>query len=75
MLLDQKTPVLWTRKKKTHKKRINCCLVNLIDDTNSKLLDVVSAADVDAKECVDYTLVDILSLIFCREFESGYLSR
>ena len=30
------------------------------EDTNSKLLDVVSVADVDAEECVEHSLVNIL---------------
>ena len=44
------------------------CLIDLTDvtlafeDTNSKLLDVVSVADVDAKEGVDDSLVEILKL-------------
>ena len=48
----------------------DCCLVDLIDvtmafkDANSKLLDVVSVADVDAKERVDDSLVKILKLHF-----------
>ena len=48
------------------------CLIDLTDmtlafeDTNSKLLDVVSVADVDAKECVDDSLVDILKLNLCQ---------
>ena len=43
------------------------------EDADSKLLDVVSVADFDAKECVDDSLVEILKLIFVRDFE--YLSR
>ena len=48
----------------------NSCLVDLTDltlafeDTKSKLLDVVSVADVDAKEHVDDSLVKILKLHF-----------
>ena len=48
------------------------CLVDLTDvtlafeDTNSKLLDVVSVADVDAKECVDDSLVGILKVNLCQ---------
>ena len=34
------------------------------EDTNSKLLDVVSVADVDAKERVDNSLVEIMKLKF-----------
>ena len=30
------------------------------EDANSKLLDVVNAADNDAEECVDNSLVEIL---------------
>ena len=50
------------------------CLVDLtdvtlaFDDADSKLLDVVNAADVDAKECVDNSLVEILKLRFGRHF-------
>ena len=34
------------------------------EDANSKLLDVVSVADVDAKERVDNSLVEIMKLKF-----------
>ena len=34
------------------------------EDANSKLLDVVSVADVDARECVDNSLVEIMKLKF-----------
>ena len=50
-------------------------LTNLTDmtlafeDANLKLLDVVSAADVDAKEHVDGHLLKILRLRFGRDFE------
>ena len=37
------------------------------EDANSKLLDVVSIADVDAEECVDDSLVEILKLKFGQE--------
>ena len=45
------------------------------EDANSTLLDVVSVADVDAKECVDDSLVKILKVMFGRDFETEYLSR
>ena len=45
------------------------------EDDNLKLLDFVSIADVDAKECVGDSLVEILKLIFGRDFEPEYLSR
>ena len=57
------------------------CLVDLTDvtlafeDANSKLLDVVSVADVGAKECVDDNLVKILKLKFGRDFEADFSSR
>ena len=35
---------------------------------NSKLLNVVSAVDVDAKECVDDRLVEILNVKFFQDF-------
>ena len=44
----------------------HCCLVDLTDvalafeDANSKLLDVASVAEFDAKECVDNSLFEIL---------------
>ena len=38
------------------------------EDANSKLLDVVSLADVDAEERVDDNLVEILKLRFGRDF-------
>ena len=44
-------------------------------DANSKLLDVVRDADVDAEERVDNSLVDILKLRFGKDFESEYLSQ
>ena len=34
------------------------------EDANSKLLDVVSVADVDAEEGIDNSLVEILNLNF-----------
>ena len=37
------------------------------EDVNSKLLDVVSVADFDAKECVDDNLVEFLQLNICQE--------
>ena len=45
------------------------------EDANSKLLDVVSVAEVDAKERVDDSLVEVLKLKFARDFEPEYLSR
>ena len=39
------------------------------EDANSKLLDVVNVADVDAEERVDDSLVEILKLRFGRDFE------
>ena len=44
------------------------------EDVNSKLHDVVTFADVDTKECVDHSLVEILRLKFGRDFEPKYLS-
>ena len=44
------------------------------EDANSKLLDVVSVAEFDAKECVDDSLFKIL-LMFRRDFEPEFLSR
>ena len=46
------------------------CLVNLIDvtlaceDASSKLVEVVTVADVDAEKCVDDSLVQIWKLRF-----------
>ena len=45
------------------------------DDAYSKLLDVVNAADVDAEECVDNSLVEILKLRFGRDFLSCFWSQ
>ena len=48
----------------------NCCLVDFIDvtlaceDANSKLSEVVTVADVDAKKGVDASLVQIWKLMF-----------
>ena len=39
------------------------------EDTNSKLLGVVSVTDVDAEERDDDSLVEILKLRFGRDFE------
>ena len=39
------------------------------EDANSKLLDVVSVADVDVEEWVDDSLVEILKLKFCHDYE------
>ena len=40
----------------------------VFEDVNSKLLNVVSVADVDAEERVDYKLDEILKLRFGRDF-------
>ena len=56
----------------------HCCLVDLtgvtldFEYTNSKLLDVVSVADVDAEERVDDNLVEILKLSFGRDLEPEF---
>ena len=42
------------------------------EDADSKLLDVVNAADVDAEECFDNSLVEILKLRFGRDFEPKF---
>ena len=42
------------------------------EDANSKLLGVVSVADVDAVECVDDSLVEILKLRFGRDLEPEF---
>ena len=39
----------------------------VFEDANSELLYVVSVADVDAEECVDNSLVEILKLKFGRD--------
>ena len=57
------------------------CLVDLtnvtlaFEDSNLTLLDVVSVADVDAKERVDDSLVEVFKLKSGRDFEPEYLSR
>ena len=40
------------------------------EDADSKLLDVVNAADVDAEECVDDNLVQISKLEFGHDIEA-----
>ena len=45
------------------------------EDSNLTLLDVVCVADVDAKERVVGSLVEVLKLKFGRDFEPEYLSR
>ena len=63
---------LWLPLSLTH------CLIDLIDvtltfeDANSKLLDVVSVADINALECEDYRLVEIMKLMFGQEYEPEY---
>ena len=42
---------------------------------NSTLLDVVSVADFDTKECADDSLVKILKLDICQDIEGEVLSR
>ena len=48
----------------------NCCLVDLIDvtlaceDANSKLVEVVTVADVDDEDRVGYSLLQISKLRF-----------
>ena len=44
------------------------------EDTNSKLLGVVSVTDVDAEERVDDSLVKILRMSFGRYFEPCFWS-
>ena len=44
-------------------------------DANSKLLDVVRVADVDAEERVDNSLLEILKLMFGQDFEAEVWSR
>ena len=52
----------------------HCCLVNLIDvtltceDTNSKLFDVATVADVVDEDRVGNSLLQILKLNFCSDF-------
>ena len=46
----------------------DCCLVNLIDvtlaceDTNSKLVDIVTVANVDDEDCIGNSLLQIWEL-------------
>ena len=48
----------------------NCCLVNLIDvtlaceDTDSKLVDIVTVANVDDEDCIGNSLLQIWELPF-----------
>ena len=44
-------------------------------DANSKVLDVVSVANVDTEERVNDSLVEILKLRFGQDFEVYFLSR
>ena len=54
----------------THSFLVDLTEVTLaFEDANSKLLDVVSVADFDTKECVDERLVYISKLMFDRDFE------
>ena len=58
----------------------NCCLVDLIDvtlaceDANSKLVEVVAVAVVDAEKSVDDSLVQIWKLKFGHEVKIFWLS-
>ena len=45
------------------------------EDANSTLLEVVSVADIYAQEDIDDNLVDILKLMFGRDFEPVFSSR
>ena len=45
------------------------------EDADSKLLNVISVADVDAEECVNDSLVEITKLRFGQEFELQFWSR
>ena len=49
--------------------------MTLAFEENSKPFDLVSVADVDAKECVEFddSLVEIFMLLFGRNFEPDYL--
>ena len=55
-------------------------MILAFEDAISKLLDVVSVADVDAKERIDNSLVEIMKLMFeeklniCQDFEANLLS-
>ena len=59
----------------------NSCLVDLIDvtleceDANSKLVDVVTVAEVDAEKRVDDSLVLVCSLVIKSSFCSDKYSR
>ena len=59
----------------THSYLVDLTDVTLaFEDANSKLLDVVSVAEVDAKERVDDSLVEILKLGLGRVFVSCFWS-
>ena len=45
------------------------------EDADSKRLNVISVADVDAEECVNDSLVEITKLRFGQEFELQFWSR
>ena len=45
------------------------------EDANSKLLDVVSVADINALECEDYSLVEIMNLNISFNIEGDVLSK
>ena len=54
----------------THSFLVDLTEVTLVfEDANSKLLDVVSVADFDAKECVDDSLFEILKAMFGKDFK------
>ena len=61
----------------------HCCLVNLIDvtlackDANSKLVEVVTVANVNDEDCVDKILLQTLVIKpnFCSDFEHKVWSR
>ena len=45
------------------------------EDATSKLLDIVCVADVNAEECVDNSLVEILNLNFGHNIKAEIWSR
>ena len=46
-----------------------------LEDVNPKLLGVVSVAYDDALQCVDDSLVEILKLMFSRDFGTEFRSK
>ena len=73
--LSDLSPINWLPLSLTSR-LTDCCLIDLIDatlaceDANSKLVDVVTVADVEYEERVGNSLVEILTLKIVQDIEA-----